>query len=122
MIRSNVHCAPLDAIPRSLVAHSIRIPMKKTFKLDHPKIKVPRIVDSIKHEIKKYLKKEREIKLPASTKYLRFDCKLGQSEETAVEVPLLSLTKSIDELVENKATTLYVEMTAKAVATLDETK
>jgi len=31
--------------------------MKKTFKLDHPKIKVPRIVDSIKHEIKKTLKK-----------------------------------------------------------------
>ena len=96
--------------------------MKKTFKLDHPKIKVPRIVDSIKHEIKKTLKKEREIKLPAGTKYLSFDCKLGQSEETATEVPLLSLTKSIDELVENKATTIYVEITAKAVATLEETK
>ena len=93
--------------------------MKKTFKLDHPKIKVPRIVDSIKHEIKKTLKKERSNKLPVGTKYWSFDCKLGQSEETAVEVSLLLLTKNIDELVENKAKTIYVEMTAKAVAALD---
>jgi hypothetical protein len=96
--------------------------MKKTFKLDHPKIKVPRIVDSIKHEIKKTLKKEREKPLPAGTKYWDFDCKLGQSEETATAVPLLELTKSIDEMVENKATTIYVEMTAKAVVTLDHPK
>ena len=96
--------------------------MKKTFKLEHPKIKVPRIVDSIKHDIKKYLKKEREKTLPAGTKYWDFDCKLGQSEETAAAVPLLLLKKSIDELVEQKATTIYVEMTAKAVAALDNTK
>jgi hypothetical protein len=96
--------------------------MKKTYKLDHPKIKVPRLVDSIKHEIKKTLKKERAQKLPDGAKYLKFDCKLGQSEETASAVPLLELMKSIDELVENKAKTIYVEMTAKAVATLDEAK
>jgi hypothetical protein len=94
--------------------------MKKTFKLDHPKIKVPRIVDSIKHEIKKTLKKEREKTLPAGTRYWSFDCKLGQSEETATAVPLLELMKSIDEMVENKATTIYVEMTAKAVVTQGE--
>ena len=92
--------------------------MKKTYKLEHPKIKVPRIVDSIKHDIKKTLKKEREKVLPSGTKYWSFDCKLGQSEETAVEVPLLELTNSIDELVDNNAKTIYVEMTAKAVVTL----
>jgi hypothetical protein len=94
--------------------------MKKTFKLEHPKIKTARIVDSIKHEIKKTLKKEREKALPAGTRYWDFDCKLGQTEETATSVPLLELTKSIDDLVENKAKTIYVEMTAKAVATLDK--
>jgi len=96
--------------------------MKKTFKLDHPKIKVPRLVDSIKHEIKKTLKKEREQSLPKGMKYLSFDCKLGQSEEMATKVPLVELTKSIDELAENKAKTIYVEITTKAVATLEETK
>ncbi len=94
--------------------------MKKTYKLEHPKIKVDRIVDSIKHDIKKYLKKERSNVLPAGTKYWDFDCKLGQSEELATAVPLLELTKSIDDLVLNKATTIYVEMTAKAVVSLDK--
>jgi len=92
--------------------------MKKTFKLDHPKIKTPRIVDSIKHEIKKYQKKDRKKKLPAGAKYLSFDCKLGQSEETATAIPLAELTKSIDNMVENNAKTIYVEMSAKAVASL----
>ena len=89
--------------------------MKKTFKLEHPKIKVPRIVDSVKHDIKKYLKKERKITLPAGAKYWGFDCKLGASEETAVEVQLPSLTKSIDGLVEKNIMTIYVEITAKAL-------
>ena len=94
--------------------------MKKTYKLDHPKIKVARIVDSIKHDIKKTLKKERSNKLPTGTKFWSFDCKLGQSEETATAVPQLELMSSIDDLVLNKAKTIYVEMTAKAVAALDD--
>jgi len=89
--------------------------MKKTFKLEHPKIKVPRVVDSVKHDIKKYLKKERKNTLPAGAKYWGFDCKLGASEETAVEVQLPSLTKSIDGLVEKNIMTIYVEITAKAL-------
>ena len=78
--------------------------MKKTFKLQHPKIKLPRVVDSVKHEIRKFLKKERAKTLPAEAKYWGFDCKFGESEETAIEVHLSSLTKSIDELVENNIT------------------
>ena len=110
---------PLDAKQRTIIAHFLRIPMKKTFKLVHPKIKVDRIVDSIKHDIKKYLKSERENSLPKGTKFWVFDCKLGQSEETATAVPQLELMSSIDEMVVNKAKTIYVEMTAKSVAALD---
>jgi hypothetical protein len=89
--------------------------MKKTFKLEHSKIKVPRVVDSVKHEIRKYLKKERKKSLPEGAKYWGFDCKLGASEETAVEVQLPSLTKSIDALVEKNILTIYVQITAKAL-------
>ncbi|WP_417501620.1 DUF6172 family protein [Marinobacter sp.] len=90
--------------------------MKKTFKLDHPKIKVPRLVDSMKHDIKKFLKNERKKPLPAGAKYWGFDCKFGQSEETAVEIELSSLMQHIDDLVENKIMTVYVEITPKAMA------
>tara|TARA_R110002072_G_scaffold2280_1_gene18826 strand:- start:34493 stop:34795 length:303 start_codon:yes stop_codon:yes gene_type:complete len=93
--------------------------MKKTFKLDHPKIKVPRVVDSIKHDIKKFLKKERKKPLPSGAIYWGFDCKFGQSEEAAVEVHLSSLTKNIDELVEKDIMTIYVEINAKAIGSSD---
>ncbi len=89
--------------------------MKKTFKLDHPKIKVPRVVDSVKHEIRTFLKKERKNPLPSGATYWGFDCKFGQSEETAVEVHLSSLMKNIDDLVENNIMTIYVEITPKAI-------
>lgn len=89
--------------------------MKKTFKLEHPKIKVPRIVDSIKHDIRKYLKKERQKDLPAGTSHWGFDCKLGQSEETAEDIHLSVLTKGIDALVAENITTIYVEILPRAV-------
>ncbi|WP_049722966.1 DUF6172 family protein [Gilvimarinus polysaccharolyticus] len=89
--------------------------MKKTFKLDHPKIKLPRVVDSVKHDIRKFLKKERKKPLPAGATYWDFVCNLGQSEESAVEVRATSLIKNIDELVEKNIMTIYVEITAKAV-------
>lgn len=91
--------------------------MKKTFKLDHPKIKVPRVVDSMKHDIRKFLKKERKKPLPSGAVYWGFDCKFGQSEEAAVEVHLSSLMKRIDELVENKIMIIYVEITPKPMTT-----
>lgn len=89
--------------------------MKKTFKLEHPKIKVPRVVDSVKHEIKKYLKKERKKALPSGAIYWGFDCKFGQSEQAATAVNVSSLSKNIDDLVANNIMTIYVEITPKAV-------
>ena len=90
--------------------------MKKTFKLEHPKIKVPRVVDPIKHDIKKFLKKERSKPLPSGAKYWGFDCKLGPSEEAAVAVEPATLGKTIDELVAGNVMTIYVELKAKPVA------
>lgn len=94
--------------------------MKKTFMLEHPKIKVPRVVDSVKHDIRKHLKKERKNPLPLGAIYWGFDCKFGQSEETAVEVHLSSLTKNIDEFVEKNIMILYVEITAKAIEPIEK--
>ncbi len=97
-----------------------RTSMKKTFKLEHPKIKVPRVVDSIKHDIKKYLKKERQKPLPSGSNYWGFECKIGASEETAAKVHLSSLNKQIDELVTNNIMTIYIEITAKAITSTEK--
>ncbi|WP_166263537.1 DUF6172 family protein [Marinobacter caseinilyticus] len=95
--------------------------MKKTFKLEHPKIKVPRVVDSVKHDIRKFLKKERKKPVPSGAVYWGFDCKFGQSEDTAVEVHLSSLMENIDDLVANNIMTIYVEITPKPVGASDKT-
>ncbi len=89
--------------------------MKKTFNLVHPKIKVPRVVDSVKHDIRKFLKKSRSKPLPPGATYWGFDCKFGQSEETAVTVKSSSIMAGIDDLVANNIMTIYVDITPKAI-------
>lgn len=57
------------------------ITMKKTFNLTHPKIKVPRLVDAIKHQVKKYIKRERQKTLPKNVDFWDFDCRYGADEK-----------------------------------------
>mgnify|MGYP000109044579 CR=1 FL=1 len=87
--------------------------MKKTFQLTHPKIKPARMVDAIKSEIKKYIKRERNKTLPADADYWDFDCKFGLTEPTADVVHLTAINKSIDEVVAAGAESFYVEVMVK---------
>ena len=89
--------------------------MKTIFNLENPKNKLPRVVDSVKHQIRKFLKKARLNTLPSGAKYWDFDCRFGSSEETAVDVHLSSLIKNVDEFVAKNIMTLYVEITPKAI-------
>lgn len=88
--------------------------MKKTFALTHPKIKTARLVDSIKHEIKKYIARERRKDLPEGTDYWTFDCLFGSSVDTAEEVYTSEINKKIDAAVEQKLAEFYVVILARA--------
>ncbi|MFT4908841.1 MAG: hypothetical protein ACI978_002940 [Oleispira sp.] len=90
--------------------------MKKTIALTHPKIVTARLVESIKHDIKKYLGRERRKTLPEGTDYWTFDCKFGPSQDAAVEVYTSEINKKIDEAVEQELTEFYVEILARAAA------
>lgn len=87
--------------------------MKKTFSLTHEKIKAPRLVDSIKHEVKKYLKRERNKTLPEDVDFWDFDCKYGHNEESADVVHVSALNKSIDDAVQHELASFYLEILAK---------
>ena len=87
--------------------------MKKTFELTHPKINVARMVDAVKHDIKKYLKRERNKTLPEGAVYWDFDCKFGITEATANKAYLKEISKKIDEAVVNGVTSFYIEILAK---------
>ena len=87
--------------------------MKKTFNLTHPKIKKDRIVEAVRHDIKKYIKRERNKKLPEGVDFWDFDCKFGHTTEDAKEIHLSEINKSIDGAVDQQLDTFYLEILAK---------
>ena len=71
--------------------------MKKTFKMTHPKIKVPRLVEAIKYEVKKYIKRERRKPLPDNVDFWDFDCRYGADEASSEVIHLSAINKSISQ-------------------------
>ena len=87
--------------------------MRKTFILTHPKIKRPRLIEAVKHEIKKYVKRERNKTLPTGVDFWDFDCKFGPSAEEAVKIHLAETNKYIDKIDQEQLDSFYMEILAK---------
>ncbi len=87
--------------------------MKKTFELTHAKIKPARLVEAARHDVKKYLKRERNKALPEGVDYWDFDCKFGPTEEEAEVVHVGDIGKRITEAQEQQLTSFYIEILAK---------
>ncbi|MFQ3197167.1 MAG: hypothetical protein ACI8R9_001910 [Paraglaciecola sp.] len=89
--------------------------MKKTFVLSHPKIKLPRLIDAIKHEVKKYLRRERNKSIPDGADFWDFDCRFGTDKDNAEVIHLGSINQHIDEAEKNELASFYLEILAKPV-------
>lgn len=87
--------------------------MKKVFKLTDPKKAPARQVDAVKFEISKYLARERRKTPKEGADYWDFDCKLGMDKESALEIHVAEINKSIDKVVKGNAETFYIEILAK---------
>ena len=87
--------------------------MKKTFKLTHPKIKVPRLVDAAKSDVRKYVKRERKKELPEGVDFWDFACKFGPNPEESKVIHLAEINKYIDGAEEKQLTSFYVEILAR---------
>lgn len=87
--------------------------MKKTFKLTHPKIKTPRMVEAAVSEVRKYIKRERRKELPEGVDFWDFDCKYGTTEDNAKVVHISELSKLMGTAEEQKLDSFYVEILAK---------
>jgi hypothetical protein len=87
--------------------------MRKTFLLSHPKIKRPRLIEAIKHEVKKYIKRERNKQLPEGVDFWDFDCKYGQTAENAAVIHLSEINKYIDTAEEQQLESFYLEILVK---------
>lgn len=87
--------------------------MKKEFKLtDHKKV-AARQVDSVKHELSKYIARERRKNPADGSDFWDFDCKMGSTKENASEIHVSELNKGIDKVVAGNSEVVYVEIIAK---------
>jgi len=87
--------------------------MKKTFKLSHEKLNRDRLVEAIRHEIRKYIKRERKRALPKDADYWDFDCRFGADEGIADVIHLAEIDKCINDAVEDDFESFYLEILAK---------
>ncbi len=88
--------------------------MKKTFALSHDKHQPARLVDLIKHEIKKYLNRERRKTLPDGADYWTFDCRFGAAQDTAEKIFTSEINKHIDAALAQQWPSFYLEILARA--------
>lgn len=87
--------------------------MKKTFTLTHPKIKYARLIEAVRHDVKKYIKRERNKTLPDGTDFWDFACKFGNTEGEAREIHLAEINKYIDKVEEQQLESFYLEILAR---------
>jgi len=84
--------------------------MRKTYPLQAEGRHPDRVLDAVKHDVRKYLKRERRRPLPEGVDFWDFDCKFGLSAETAETVHLSAVIPSIDAAAKEQAVQVYVEI------------
>ncbi|MCS4511418.1 DUF6172 family protein [Xylophilus ampelinus] len=87
--------------------------MRKTFALETPGKHPDRVLEATKHEIRKYVQRERRKPLPAGADFWDFDCRVGATADDAEGVHLAALTERIDALVQQGRKDVYVEVLAR---------
>lgn len=87
--------------------------MKKTFQLNIEGKNRDRVLDAVKHEIRKYVKRQRRVPLPEGVDFWDFDCRFGPSQETATLVHFATILPLVDGAAKEGADTFYLELLAK---------
>ena len=87
--------------------------MKRIFSLTHAKIKPARLVDAAKHDVKKFMKKERSKPLSQGVDYWDFDVKFGLDEAQATSIHPGEINKAMDEAEKSGAESFFIELKVK---------
>ena len=88
--------------------------MKKTYALHIEGKNRDRLLEASKHDIRKYVKRERAKPLVSGADFWDFDCQLGVTVAQAQPVHFAALMAAVDALVKEGADTFYVEVIARA--------
>lgn len=88
--------------------------MKKTFSLQAPGKADARVLDAIKHEVRKYVRREHRKPLPEGFNRLEFDCKIGTSAADVTVVPLQDVSSALDAVARAGGSVAYVDIVSRA--------
>jgi len=86
--------------------------MKKTFPLQVPNKDDARVLDAIKNDVRKYVKRERNKPLPDGFDRWSFACRVGRDPATAQITALKEISIAIDEVASAAGEGVYVEVIA----------
>ena len=95
--------------------------MKKVFKLTQENKHPDRVLDSIKYDIRKYLKRERSKKLPKEAVFWDFDCKFGKSSTAADTITTSAIIDALDKAKEEGWEEFYIEIISKPSSKVKKT-
>ncbi len=84
--------------------------MRKTYPLQVEGRHPDRVLEAVKHDVRKYLKRERRRPLPEGVDFWDFACRFGLSAEVAETLHLSAVISSIDTAAKEQATQVYVEI------------
>ena len=87
--------------------------MRKTFQLNIEGKNRDRVLDAVKHEIRKYIRRERRRAVPEGADYWDFDCRFGATPEAAEVAHLSALTGLIDGVAREGGDRFYIEILAR---------
>lgn len=87
--------------------------MRKTYQLNIEGKNRDRLLEAAKHDIRKYVKRERARALPEGVDFWDFDCKFGNSEADAAVVHFATITDLIDTVAKDGGEQFYVEVVTK---------
>jgi hypothetical protein len=86
--------------------------MKKTFPLNVPGLQPPRVVESIKHDVRKYVKRERRKPLVEGVDFWDFNCKVGLGEAEPEVKHVEEIIAAIDQAAAGQCASVYIEILA----------
>lgn len=87
--------------------------MKKTFSLTHEKIATARLVEAIKNDVRKYLKRERAKTLPKGVDFWDFDCRFGADAANSKVLHVAEIDAALNQAETDQLPACYIEILAK---------
>lgn len=87
--------------------------MKKTYPLSAEGKHPDRVLEAIKHDIRKYFKRERSRPVPVGADFWNFDCQVGTSASSAQAVRVGAVIEAVDGVAKSGAAAVYVEILSK---------